>query len=62
MRGIDHDHVAARRNQRLGAIMPIFANRRGGGHAQAALTRPWRRCGCLAAFSMSLTVMRPMQR
>ena len=62
MRGVDHDDVDAGIDQQSARVEALLARRRRGGDAQPALLRPWRHCGWAAGFSMSFTVMRPMQR
>ena len=61
VRGVDHDHVDPGVDQHLARAQPVLADagRRGG--AQPALL-VLAGAGNLLAFSMSLTVIRPMQR
>ncbi len=60
-RRIDDDQVAAGCNQSLGAVPAVLADRRRGGDAEAAFESPCQALGCFWAFSMSLTVIRPMR-
>ena len=62
VRGIDDDDVDAGVDQRLGALEAVIADAGRGGDAQAALLVLAGVRDEPAAFSMSLTVIRPTQR
>ena len=63
VRGVDDDDVDAGVDQRARrARKPVLADAGGGAARAAGPARPCRRAGWASAFSMSLTVIRPMQR